>query len=952
MKKRWIFAFVTLISLVGCSSSNDSSRNTVAVNREPTTADISINTKEDVEISFGSKFKEAYKDEDSDTLVYITLIDYPKYGDLITGNKKVDIDSNLTQNDINAMRYVPNSNYFGSDGFNFKAYDGKSYSNEAKVNITIESVVDHLKLSNNLYFHPRLTTKHHTVTKSTKNITATVTADMDKDGYIDILSVSSRYPDRIIYFKNSGNGNFLNEKNITTQANVSVIYAADIDGDKDMDIITGNKGESDIWIYKNNDSGNFSSEKIEKNNNKTNALYVADMDDDSKVDIIAAIDDEKVVYYSNKGNDLFSDQKLIAEIDNPTALIARDIDGDKFVDVIVASKQTKSAISICKSNNDNNFTTTQQKTSYKKAKGIAVADMNNDGVLDIVASLTDGDSTQMNQVAWYQNNGNVGDYTEHLLGATFALESIALGDLNDDDKTDIIAATSQLPQKDDVSRVFWYPNINGTFSKTHNISTDSNSSGSEVVLVSDFNNDKKTDVLTVFNNQESIKWYENANVVTQPENTKTAFSVTPYENATFTLYGDKNNLSETNSSKNGVSIGKAIVFETATDFENLINSDKNNIYDITLKYTDAPAYGSEKIYVVIEDQSYFKPSIVSNSFKSVSDVASDDIDGDGDLDIIAVSSDLNKLAWFGLNTDGNYTQTDISTELTDVSRVTTGDVDEDGHYDIVVAYKNTIAWYKNNNGVFDSKSTIIDRDANQTSSFYTKREQYNEGEVYHIEWIAAAQKDSIVLYQKKIIKNVASFERKIIDNNVSDASSVYGADMNDDKKYDIIASYKNTIAWYDSENNYTKTIVSTLDGVCGVATRDIDDDGKTDVIAISKDKLVFYKNNGKSFEPSTNIDTGLKNPSRILFVDIDKDKKRDIAVTMQDSDNLVWYKNNGDTTFTRYIVSHDLDGASSVDTGHFIDAGLIDIVTASKNSGTITLFEHTEDENNRVVGQP
>jgi|GEM_PF-3851805 len=90
MKKRWIFAFVTLISLVGCSSSNDSSRNTVAVNREPTTADISINTKEDVEISFGSKFKEAYKDEDSDTLVYITLIDYPKYGDLITGNKKVD----------------------------------------------------------------------------------------------------------------------------------------------------------------------------------------------------------------------------------------------------------------------------------------------------------------------------------------------------------------------------------------------------------------------------------------------------------------------------------------------------------------------------------------------------------------------------------------------------------------------------------------------------------------------------------------------------------------------------------------------------------------------------------------------------------------------------------------------------------------------------------------------
>ncbi|MBC7128185.1 MAG: tandem-95 repeat protein [Thermoplasmatales archaeon] len=67
-------------------------------------------------------------DADEDTLSAI-LVSEPSHGSLIF-------------NSNGSFTYIPKSNYYGSDSFTYKAYDGQAYSNIAKVYITINPAND------------------------------------------------------------------------------------------------------------------------------------------------------------------------------------------------------------------------------------------------------------------------------------------------------------------------------------------------------------------------------------------------------------------------------------------------------------------------------------------------------------------------------------------------------------------------------------------------------------------------------------------------------------------------------------------------------------------------------------------------------------------------------------------------------------------------------------------
>ncbi|HIN16680.1 MAG TPA: VCBS repeat-containing protein, partial [Gammaproteobacteria bacterium] len=77
-----------------------------------------------------------------------------------------------------------------------------------------------------------------------------------------------------------------------------------------------------------------------------------------------------------------------------------------------------------------------------------------------------------------------------------------------------------------------------------------------------------------------------------------------------------------------------------------------------------------------------------------------DMDGDGDLDIISASRDDDTIAWYENDgaSDPTWTATDIATNMNGARDIEAADMDGDGDLDIVAVSQNddTLAWYENN----------------------------------------------------------------------------------------------------------------------------------------------------------------------------------------------------------------------------------------------------------------
>merc|ERR1712139_420542 len=98
---------------------------------------------------------------------------------------------------------------------------------------------------------------------------------------MDVLSASEG-DSKIAWYENTdGNGTFSTQKTITTEAKgAQSVYAADMDGDGDMDVLSASSSDNKIAWYENTDgNGTFSTQKtITTEANGARSVYAADMD--------------------------------------------------------------------------------------------------------------------------------------------------------------------------------------------------------------------------------------------------------------------------------------------------------------------------------------------------------------------------------------------------------------------------------------------------------------------------------------------------------------------------------------------------------------------------------------------------------------------------------------------------------------------------------------------------
>ena len=150
--------------------------------------------------------------------------------------------------------------------------------------------------------------------------------------------------------------------------------------------------DHEITLYENNGSQTFTAYVIGTAVNGTRSVYAGDMDNDGDNDIIAtALNDDEVIVYTNETSGLatasFVSSTVSTTADAARSVFVADMDNDGDMDIVSASHDDD-AISWYENNGavDPSFTAVDIATNADGANAIYVADMDNDGDMDIVSA--------------------------------------------------------------------------------------------------------------------------------------------------------------------------------------------------------------------------------------------------------------------------------------------------------------------------------------------------------------------------------------------------------------------------------------------------------------------------------------------------------------------------------------------------------------------------------------
>lgn len=176
------------------------------------------------------------------------------------------------------------------------------------------------------------------------NARAVSIVDIDGDDDKDVVAVSSSSFTLSWYENIDGLGTFSPIQILAGNALAkSAIFAEDIDGDGDKDLVTTTNAENKVEWHENlGGAGNFASPQIiTAEAQGAISVFVTDLDNDGDMDVLASsLQDDKIAWYENlDGQGDFGPQIIISlDSQSPFSVQAADLDNDGDMDVLSASR--------------------------------------------------------------------------------------------------------------------------------------------------------------------------------------------------------------------------------------------------------------------------------------------------------------------------------------------------------------------------------------------------------------------------------------------------------------------------------------------------------------------------------------------------------------------------------------------------------------------------------------
>jgi hypothetical protein len=269
---------------------------------------------------------------------------------------------------------------------------------------------------------------------------AVFAADLDDDGDLDV--VTSNISDSIYVFPNNGNGTLAAFTSYRAGVDPQGLCAVDIDLDDDLDLVTANVNSHDIALFMNNGSGTFVP-AVYRSAGGSGPLSIApaDVDGDGYVDLVVAnrYSDDISVFLNVRGTLWYDSSVEYPVAEHPYEITAADFDNDGDLDVAVACIDADS-VSVLLNRGDGTLDPHVPYVVGNRPNSITANDLDGDGDVDLAAGEY-GDV----DVAILLNNGD-GTFAPYTSYAEYdSPRSLCTGDFDDDDDLDLAVGINPNP---------------------------------------------------------------------------------------------------------------------------------------------------------------------------------------------------------------------------------------------------------------------------------------------------------------------------------------------------------------------------------------------------------------------------------------------------------------------------------------------------------------------------
>lgn len=286
--------------------------------------------------------------------------------------------------------------------------------------------------------------------------------DINGDGAQDIVAAGlGSGAGRTIVLLNSGSGTFQQLATYSSESTSSYsVTLGDLNNDGVLDLISAGKGTGagSATVRLGSGNGTFGtavSYQTEKNGSSPTSVAVAlaDLNQDGNLDLITAGKGNSVGIFTMRlgtGSGTFgTDVSFAADTGTSSALAIGDVNNDGILDVVTAGQNSalRGTTTVRFGTGGGSFSasSTGYLTEYSGSFGVQLADLNGDGYLDLLTSgsgtssgLTLGHSLSIRLGTSSGAFGAINNLSTFTAGVTGAASQITTGDVNGDGVTDII----------------------------------------------------------------------------------------------------------------------------------------------------------------------------------------------------------------------------------------------------------------------------------------------------------------------------------------------------------------------------------------------------------------------------------------------------------------------------------------------------------------------------------
>jgi hypothetical protein len=332
---------------------------------------------------------------------------------------------------------------------------------------------------------------HFLYQSPSSRVFSVITADLNMDNNPDILFTEPD-SDLLQWFRNDNNGQFSLQE-VGAFPAIGAI-AVDLDSDMDMDVVACSYDLNLVVWFENDGNQVFSMHTLSASIQHPLTMTAGDIDLDGDLDIVFATQDAGtgLVLLRNDGNMTFTCIQLSQQSYSSTWTAIIDLNQDYDLDILGNNFAASGGLLWYEQTAPMTFT--EHLIPFPWAHGAAAGDIDGDGDIDL-AGASCGSS-----IAWFENDGN-NIFTKHTLtGSLGCPVSVEIADIDNDGHMDIVSEAWGS------SKISWWKNDgNQVFTAKVICDTLVNPSG---LCVADLNHDSFPDVM-VGSYSHKLDWFEN-----------------------------------------------------------------------------------------------------------------------------------------------------------------------------------------------------------------------------------------------------------------------------------------------------------------------------------------------------------------------------------------------------------------------------------------------------------